>query len=93
LDLGSEWKALTGLPFVFALWVHRRGVDSGRLAQRLEKAYQRGSRSLEEIAGREAPKLKLDKEFCLRYLQNVRYRIGPPEEEGLRRFGEELKRI
>src|SRR5437016_11007592 len=31
LDLGSEWKALTGLPFVFAVWMARGGVDTARL--------------------------------------------------------------
>lgn len=29
LDLGAEWKELTGLPFVFAAWVARRESDVG----------------------------------------------------------------
>src|SRR5439155_16687175 len=28
LDLGAEWKAMTGLPFVFAVWMARDGVDA-----------------------------------------------------------------
>lgn len=31
-DLGAEWKAWTGLPFVFAVWAARRGVDRDRLS-------------------------------------------------------------
>ena len=27
LDLGAAWKNLTGLPFVFAAWIARRGLD------------------------------------------------------------------
>jgi chorismate dehydratase len=27
LDLGAAWKELTGLPFVFAAWIARRGLD------------------------------------------------------------------
>lgn len=27
LDLGEEWKKQTGLPFVFAMWALRKGVD------------------------------------------------------------------
>ncbi len=34
VDLAEAWKALTGLPFVFALWVARDGADSARLARR-----------------------------------------------------------
>jgi len=29
IDLGTEWKTLTGLPFVFAVWAAKE--DSGRL--------------------------------------------------------------
>ena len=28
-DLGSEWKAITGLPFVFAAWVSKKPLDPG----------------------------------------------------------------
>ena len=32
LDLGAAWAQLTGLPFVFALWVARRGCDPSIVA-------------------------------------------------------------
>jgi chorismate dehydratase len=32
LDLGAAWAKLTGLPFVFALWVTRRGCDPSIIA-------------------------------------------------------------
>lgn len=32
LDLGAEWKRLTGLPFVFAVWMARRAAPPARLA-------------------------------------------------------------
>ena len=31
VDLGEAWQAMTGLPFVFALWVVRKGVNLGDL--------------------------------------------------------------
>ena len=37
-DLGAEWKAWTGLPFVFAVWAARRSADPG--------AVRRGHESL-----------------------------------------------
>ncbi len=38
VDLGEEWKRLTGLPFVFAVWAARRTADPG--------AVHRGHRAL-----------------------------------------------
>ena len=37
VDLAEAWQTLTGLPFVFALWVARRGVDLGDLPAALAK--------------------------------------------------------
>jgi chorismate dehydratase len=31
VDLGTEWKAWTGLPFVFAVWAARRASDQARV--------------------------------------------------------------
>src|SRR5882757_4785757 len=42
VDLGSAWKELTGLPFVFAVWTARKGIDLGELPQRLEQAKREG---------------------------------------------------
>src|SRR5207249_1793102 len=49
LDLGSEWKALTGLPFVFAVWMSRGGVDAKQLFPHLERAKQAGVRNIERV--------------------------------------------
>jgi chorismate dehydratase len=36
LDLGAEWKELTGLPFVFATWVARREAETASIAAVLD---------------------------------------------------------
>ncbi len=41
-DLGTEWVRWTGLPFVFALWVLRPGVDHDRVLPVLAEARARG---------------------------------------------------
>jgi len=87
LDLGAEWKALTGLPFVYALWVtSKKGlVDSTR--RLLNEAKRRGLAALPEIARREAKRLGLEPGFCLRYLsENICYELGEEEIAGLRQF-------
>jgi len=87
LDLGAEWKALTGLPFVYALWVtSKKGlVDSTR--RLLNEAKRKGMAALPEIARREANRLGLETGFCLRYLsENICYELGEAEVAGLRQF-------
>ena len=49
LDLGSAWKHLTGLPFVFATWMARDGIDLGDLPQRLERAKLDGLANVRQI--------------------------------------------
>lgn len=41
-DLGREWVQWTGLPFVFALWLLRPGVDAAAVLPVLERARTRG---------------------------------------------------
>src|SRR5262249_7560218 len=53
-DLGEEWLRWTGLPFVFALWVGRRGVELGRVETALAAARDRGVAAISEIARRES---------------------------------------
>jgi chorismate dehydratase len=40
-DLASEWRSITGLPFVFAAWISKRPLD-GSFIQSLMKQMQLG---------------------------------------------------
>lgn len=86
-DLGEEWHEWTGLPFVFAVWAVRPGVDLRGVDVALRKAKQAGLAHIGEIAQREAKLLGLDAGYCRRYLQTVvRYDLGPKELAGLQRY-------
>ena len=63
-DLGQEWHEWTGLPFVYAAWAVRAGVDLGPVADALHEAKKRGCAHVGPIAAREAPTLGLDAGFC-----------------------------
>src|SRR5262249_8059825 len=41
-DLGQEWHDWTGLPFVYAVWAVRPGVDLGGVPAALAEAKRRG---------------------------------------------------
>lgn len=87
IDLGAEWKAMTGLPFVYAMWVGRPGAATPEHCRALQAARDRGVAHLREIAravgGGDA---RLERR-SLEYLRDhLRYGLGPAEAEGLRLF-------
>jgi chorismate dehydratase len=88
-DLGEKWSEWTGLPFVFAMWVARPGVDPVEVGSILEAARDVGQRRLDEIASHEAPLLGISTDLAVRYMRdNLHFRIGTAERAGLRKFYE-----
>lgn len=89
IDLGSEWQALTGLPFVYAMWSGRDGaLDPGHVTA-LQTARARGEAAIADIARRESAGDPSRARLFERYLRdNLRYRLGERELAGLRRFHE-----
>ncbi len=87
LDLGQEWKELTGLPFVYAFWITRSKSKLHGVGKLLTEAKEHGLESLNEIACLEAERLKLGKDRCLQYLkESIRYNLGEQEIKGLESF-------
>ena len=86
-DLGQEWFDWTGLPFVYAVWAVRPGVDLNGVDAALIEAKRRGLARAGVIAHREAPRLGLDAGFCRRYLANIlHFDLGPREQAGLAKY-------
>lgn len=87
IDLGSEWTALTGLPFVYAAWAGRPGAIGAEEVRLLQDAQEEGLRSTDAIAaeyGRGEPAMTARAAAYLR--DNVRYGLGPDEAKGLQLF-------
>jgi chorismate dehydratase len=86
-DLGQEWYDWTSLPFVYAVWAVRPGVDLAGVDAALIEAKRRGVARAGSIAQQEAPRLGLDAGFCRRYLANIlHFDLGPREQAGLRHY-------
>jgi chorismate dehydratase len=89
IDLGGEWKALTGLPFVYAMWVGRPGVASPEQCRLLREARERGEANLDQIARQVGGGDARLEQRVLSYLRdNLKYGLGEAEQAGLRRFHE-----
>jgi chorismate dehydratase len=94
VDLAEAWHALTGLPFVFALWVVRAGVELGDLPEKLARSRTSGLAHAAELARIHGPGLGLDFSTCYDYLtRSLSYDLGEPELAGLRRFAEMAGRL
>lgn len=87
VDLASAWRSLTGLPFVFALWVARAGVDLGDLPEVLLRSRAEGLAHVDQIAEQIGPGLGLSRTESIEYLtRNISYDLGEPEVAALRLF-------
>lgn len=89
LDVAEEWKKLTGVPAVFALWAGN-GITP-ELVEVLNEAKSVGMTKLPEIAGEESERLSLPYDLCLDYLSRIMiYDLGEREAAGLEAFRSKL---
>jgi chorismate dehydratase len=87
IDLGQAWKESTGLPFVFAAWMARAGVDLGDLPSKLEQAKRRGLEHVDEIISRDATPAGWPAEIARKYLtEYLKFDVGPRQLDAIRLF-------
>ena len=88
-DLGSLWKSMTTLPFVFAAWAARADADfdTAAVARRLAAARDAGVAAADMIAADLGPGLGWPVNLARRYLtQRLKFTLGPRQREGMNRF-------
>jgi chorismate dehydratase len=89
IDLGSEWKEWTGLPFVFAVWAARRQSDQeavGQVHQSLLASREWGLAHLDHLAGDAAAATGLPLEVCRPYFDGLDYGLSYRHLAGLTDF-------
>jgi len=89
-DLGAAWFELTRLPFVYAVWALRRGVENAELRRLLREARDFGLDTLDSII-----RTRTEYDYDLRkdYLSwHIHYHLGSDEKRGLAKFMELLRR-
>lgn len=90
VDLGAEWKAWTGLPFVFAVWQVAAGPEKDEELRRLHglllesRAYF--EERVDELAHRFAPSHHLEPDHLARYWRTLDFTLGGAMQEGLLHF-------
>jgi chorismate dehydratase len=87
LDLGEEWRRLTGLPFVFAMWMMRRDAVDLELARMLADARRTGAGMTEQLLDRYCLEKGWPRELARRYFtEYLQYEVTPRARQGLAKF-------
>ena len=86
-DLGSAWKTLTGMPFVFAVWASPRNMEAAGLATKLANARDAGVASAAMIAADFGPGMGWPVTLATRYLTTrLKFYLGERQRDGMARF-------
>lgn len=88
-DLGAEWGAWTGLPFVFAVWVAQRNAEPRAVLDvhaRLIESRNWGLAHVGELAAAASAATGVNRVACTEYLRGLDYGFSYPHLGGLTEF-------
>jgi chorismate dehydratase len=89
-DLGAAWFELTQLPFVYAVWALRRGIENRELRRQLYEAKDFGLDTLDHII---STRTEYTEEFRKDYLGwHIHFHLGSDEKRGIAKFIELLRK-
>jgi chorismate dehydratase len=89
-DLGAAWFELAKLPFVYAVWALRRGMENRELRRHLQDAKDFGLDTLDHII---RSRTDYTEDFRRDYLGwHIHYHLGTDEKCGLKQFIELLRK-
>lgn len=91
LDLGEAWKSLTGLPFVYAVWMCRAGEEGSPAVRAagamLDRQRRHNMTRLDWIVGARAHEKRWPEELAAKYVgEYLKYDIGDAEREAVGKF-------
>lgn len=81
-DLGSEWKGITGLPFVFAAWVSTKPLDE-EFIKEFDRANAMGLLLIDEIVASNPYEVYDMKKY---YTLHLSYELTELKRKGMQRF-------
>ena len=88
-DLGSEWRSITGLPFVFAAWISTKQLPD-EFIQLFDEANAMGLSHIDEIVAANPFELYDLKKY---YTLHLSYRLDENKRKGMSHFLKVIKNI
>ncbi len=93
-DVVGEWRELTGLPAVMAVWAARREIVTPGLVADFTASRDFGLKQIPEICEEAARELELPQRDLESYLRhNIDFFLGEENRRGLKRYFEEAARM
>ena len=95
-DLGDMWKKLTGLPFVFAIWVVKKSFADKRpetvssIIDLFHSSKKKGGQNIDRIAKTAAAKLGISVDTCSEYFDKLCYDLNSFQIDGIEAFFKRL---
>ena len=91
MDLGAAWKELTGLPFVYAVWMCRAGEEETlkvrTVAKMLERTRLHNTTRMDWVVAEHAAERGWGRELAAEYVGTLlKYAVGDPEREAVGKF-------
>lgn len=96
IDLGEAWRDMTGLPFIFGVWIVQREsikMDKKRITDACKTmiaAKQWGASSMSEMCSLASKNSTLNTDEMCSYFDGLVYDFGKNEQEGLQLFYQHL---
>ena len=90
-DLGTAWTEMTNLPFVYAVWALRRGIENAELRRELRAAKRFGMETLDYLI---ETRPEFDADFRRDYFEwHIQYHLGEDEKRAIAKFCELLRKL
>ncbi|ADC66033.1 protein of unknown function DUF178 [Ferroglobus placidus DSM 10642] len=89
MDLGEEWKDLTGLPAVFGVAVSNGAGE--KIDEDVLNSVRWGRENIDVVVEEASKKFRLPEEFLETYFEALIHEMGRKEERGLREYEELCK--
>lgn len=95
-DLAKEWYDWKNIPFVFAVWAHKKSLapdKSLELHEIIQQSLERGEMELESIGLLHGQAISLTESETTEYLQGFNYRLGEREKEAMNIFKKLIEEV
>ena len=88
MDIGEEWKEITGLPAIFGIAASL--IDAESVDRDILESYRRGLKNIDWIVEEASLKFRMPAEFLRTYFKKLIHRMGRKEEKSLEIYEEML---
>lgn len=95
-DLAKEWYEWQKMPFVFAVWAHKKSLPPDRkqeLTLLIQQALERGEMELDTIGAVHGASIHLTAEETSDFLRGFNYRLGEREREAIQVFKKLIEEV